>query len=399
MNELFSTTPKESVRFSNVPLCGSCNLHKQCISPKMKPTGQGRRKILIVAEAPGEQEDQEGTQLIGVSGQILRNILKRNKVDLDRDCWKTNAVICRPKKNKIPSDKIVQACFPNLWKTIKTLKPNVIILLGTVAVKSLVGTLRNETISSQEPWVGWTIPCQSLNTWICPTYHPAYVLYKRNQPVEKFLEQHLQKAIKLANSRPWGVVPDYRKDVEVIENTRQASLVLEEFLKSKKPIAIDIETNCLKPEYERSEIYSCSVCSNGTRTIAYPWSGDVIDSTIQLLKSPIKKIAQNIKFEDRWFRNKLGIKVNKWFWDTMIATHIIDSRPKITGLKFQAFVQLGQNTYNDKVEDLLTVKNKNNHINRIDEIPFHELLLYNGLDSLLTYKIAKLQLKRFRNNG
>jgi len=159
------------------------------------------------------------------------------------------------------------------------------------------------------------------------------------------------------------------------------------------PIAFDYETNCLKPEYKGAEIKSCSVCWGGKTTIAYPWKGEAIDATIELLKAPHAKIASNLKFEHRWSKKILGIKVKNWMWDTMIASHVIDNRPGITSLKFQAFVLLGQGNYNRHIEPYLESK-KGEHLNNIQEIEIEDLLLYNGLDSLLEYKVAVNQMRR-----
>jgi hypothetical protein len=76
----------------------------------------------------------------------------------------------------------------------------------------------------------------------------------------------------------------------------------------------------------------------------------------------------------------------------MIAAHVLDNRKGVTGLKFQAFAQLGQGKYNTHIESLLEAKDKT-HINRIHEIDMGDLLLYNGLDSLLEYKLAMKQRK------
>ena len=48
--------------------CEACGLYKGCLSPKMKYSGKGNLEVLIIAEAPGEKEDQKGTQLIGQAG-------------------------------------------------------------------------------------------------------------------------------------------------------------------------------------------------------------------------------------------------------------------------------------------------------------------------------------------
>ena len=61
---------------STIPQCGACGLYKGCKSPKMEPTGNGKRKVLIVGEAPGNEEDRKGIQLIGKSGKRLEDDLQ-----------------------------------------------------------------------------------------------------------------------------------------------------------------------------------------------------------------------------------------------------------------------------------------------------------------------------------
>ena len=68
-----------------LPHCGLCGLYRHCKSPKMPPTGKGRKKILVVAEAPGENADRLNTQLIGRAGKLLRRFLKSMNIDLDID--------------------------------------------------------------------------------------------------------------------------------------------------------------------------------------------------------------------------------------------------------------------------------------------------------------------------
>ena len=104
----------------------------------MPVTGKGRKKILIIAEAPGEKEDLQGVQLIGQSGQFLRRSLRHIGISLDQDCWKTNAVLCKPPDNEGPNNLQIEACRPNLKKTIDDLKPNVIIPLGGIATNAVL---------------------------------------------------------------------------------------------------------------------------------------------------------------------------------------------------------------------------------------------------------------------
>jgi len=376
---------------SHITKCGLCGLYKNCISPKMPPTGEGRKKILIVAEAPGEEEDKRNTQLIGRAGKYTRRVLKTLNIDLDIDCWKTNAVICRREGNATPEDYMIQACRPNLMKTIRKYDPNVVILLGAVACKSLLSKIWKEEVGSISRWGGYIIPCLKPNTWIVPTYHPSYLLRKNDEVLNKIFKQHIRAGIKKRKSKPWTSIPDYKKEIEVIVRPSRAAKILKEITKRGGVISFDYETNCLKPEYEGSEIVSCSVCWQGKKTISYPWHGEAIDETINLLRSLIYKIGANIKFEDRWTRAKLGFNIKKWYWDTMIASHVINNCPGITNLTFQGFVLLGVEPYDECVKPYLKASGKN-HLNRIYEINLRDLLLYGGMDSNVTYKVAMKQI-------
>ena len=108
--------------------CEECGLFKNCKTPYMEPSGYGGRKILFLAEAPGAEEDKEGTQLIGEAGQLLREILEDLEFDLDVDGWKDNSVRCRPPKNREPKIKELNCCRVKVFKTIEELKLKPVLL-------------------------------------------------------------------------------------------------------------------------------------------------------------------------------------------------------------------------------------------------------------------------------
>jgi len=360
-------------------------------------------KILVVGEAPGEEEDKQNTQLIGPAGQRLRKELKKFGADLDRDCWKTNAVVCCPHGN--PTNRQIESCRPNLLKTIQVLKPRTIILLGLSAVRSVIGWLWKSDLGSMERWAGWQIPCQRWNCWICPTYHSSYVrrveLGEKGGFGEKKLVsgevlgilfgEHLQLAFKLTE-RPWKERPRFDQ-VEKIVDTNEAAKRIECLIRAKPgvPIAFDYETDRLKPDSDGAEIRCCAM-SNGEETIAYPIHGSTYEATRRFLRCPVPKIAANTKFEERWSRAVFKTSVRNWSWCTMLGAHVLDNRRGITGLKFQAFVRLGQETYNDVVASYLKESNSNKP-NRIRQADWRDLLQYNGMDASLTWHVAKRQQK------
>lgn len=384
---------------SRVPKCGACGLFKTCKSPKMEVSGMGRKEILIVAEAPGKEEDRQGIQLVGNSGTELMNALRRFGIDMRRDCWLTNSIICRPPNNQNPSDDEIEWCHPNLLNTIEKLKPKLIITLGKYGVKSTLIGIWKDKVDAIKPWVGWHIPSQKLNAWICPTYHPAAILQEKSEQQQQLLRmyfrRHLEAAVK-HEQRPWKEALDYSKQVERIIDPSKAAKIIRSFIREGGNGAFDYETNMLKPDSSRAVIVSCSICHNGQRTIAYPFFREAIDATHEYLRSPVGKIASNLQFEERWTIKQYGQGVRNWLWDTMNNAHVLDVREGITSIKFQAFVRIGIEPYDKHIQTLLQAKKgKVNQI--IKEIDLDQLLLYNGLDSLFEYIVAQLQMEEVDN--
>lgn len=382
-----------------VPLlarCGECGLHRLCKSPKMPVAGEGRRKILVVGEAPGETEDEQGKPFIGKAGQLLQRSLSDLQVDLFQDCWVTNSAICRPKDNELP-EKAIDHCRPNIVKAISELRPRTIILLGKSAVRSVIGWQWKPGVGEMGKWVGWQIPCQKLNAWICPTWHPSYLARQegsRDYPVlELWFKRHLKAAFKL-EGRPWKEPPDYAGKVRVEMDPSKAAGALRVFIAFNKPLAFDFETDRLKPDHPDARIISCAV-SDGDTSLAFPWVGEAVTEMQVLLKSAVPKIGWNIKFEERWCRRLFGHGVKNWVWDGMLAAHVLDNRTGITGLDFQAWVQLGQPEWDRDTEVRNYKKSDNSNApNRLRECPLPMLLKYNGLDALLEWELAQRQAKQ-----
>jgi len=352
----------------------------------MKPFGQGERRVLVVGEAPGATEDGEGRPFIGKAGQFLRSRLESLGVDLDNDAWTTNALICRPPDNATPDERQISYCRPNLVNAIARYQPRVVLTLGRSALASALTPYWNDT-GPLERWVGWAIPV--ADHWICPTYHPSYLGRMKNPLLDRMFVDHLDQAFALEQDPP--AVVDYKSKIELLYGEREIYDAIRSLNEEGGWVAVDYETNCLKPEYPKARIVSCAI-SNGKRTISFPWIGKAITATGMFLRSPTtRKIASNLKFEERWTRKTFGHGASLWGWDTMLAAHCLDNRPGICSLKFQSFVKLGVPIYNENVEPYLS--GGHGHYNRIEEIDIKTLLLYGGMDALLEYRVAMVQRK------
>jgi len=363
----------------------------------MPVTGEGECGVLFVAEAPGAKEDEKGTQLIGKAGQCLRRVLRSLTFDLDEDGWKANALICRPPKNRKPTSAEIGFCRPNLLRTIRELRPRVIVPLGGVAVESVIGHMWPEGVGGVGRWTGWTIPCQELNAWICPTWHPSFLLREDDPVLDKQFKAHLRKAVGYG-ARPWPQGPPQWAAVvrHIVDPAKVAAWLRRAATMRHGAIAFDYETNMLKPDGPDARIVSCAVAwgrEEPERCIAFPWHGTAIQAMSELLRSPVPKIASNLKFEDRWTRKEFGHRVRRWAWDTMLAAHVADNRQGITSLKFQAFVRLGMPVWNDKIGPFLKTKGDETVNAIIREIELNNLLTYNGLDALLEFRVAVDQIR------
>jgi uracil-DNA glycosylase family 4 len=379
---------------SRLPKCDSCLLYKTCTTKKMRPAGDGLRRILIVGEAPGRDEDEQGEPFVGASGRLLCKMLRKVGIDPNKDVVKTNALICRPPRNATPTDNQILWCRPNLVKTIEQVKPHIIVPLGRTAIRSLLGKYWKEDVGEVNKWVGFQIPHQDLNAWICPTWHPSYLLREDNPVLDLHFERHLAGVAGL-RGQPWAEKPDYASRVECVADPDKAARILRKMAKGSGRLCLDYETNMLKPDSRQARIVCCAVCYEGTKTIAYPWIGDAVEATKELLLSDCEVMAHNLKFELRWTLAKLGIMVKNPVWCSMQNAHILDNREGITSLKFQAFVHLGQGQYNAHIEHLLQPKDGKggNAVNRIDEIDPMDLLRYCGMDAVLEYLLAEKQME------
>ena len=166
--------------------CGLCQGRQHAVAGE----GVDKPKILIVGEAPGEQEDRQGKPFVGRSGQLLDNMMKAIGHGRDTSVFITNVVKCRPPANRNPRDEEIAACAPYLARQIELLAPQAILAMGRFAAHALLHTttslqqLRQSTHSIDV--AGHTVP-------VVVTYHPAYLL---RRPVDKRLAWDDLKQIK-----------------------------------------------------------------------------------------------------------------------------------------------------------------------------------------------------------
>lgn len=139
--------------------------------------GNPESSVMLIGEAPGEDEDRQGRPFVGVSGQLLDRMLRQ--IGLSRDsAYITNILFWRPPGNRSPTDAEIAACLPFTERHIGLIKPKCLVLLGGVAAKSLLRT-KDGITRLRGRWTdympsvgsGLTAPIPCL-----PFYHPSYLL-------------------------------------------------------------------------------------------------------------------------------------------------------------------------------------------------------------------------------
>lgn len=382
--------------------CAACCLYKTAQTPKIKPYGNFRKEIMIIGEAPGESENRVGKPWQGKMGMVLQRKYRQLGIDLFEDCVSLNAVNCYPVdrngNGRTPTDHEIACCRQKVISAIKQYQPRVIILHGGAAVTSVIGYKWKKGNLNVMTWRGWTIPDREFNAWICPTFHPSFVERQEEQnEAEVIWTRDLKQAFKMVEIP----LPDYPPEEECVEISYDVERVLKELNQDDTILAFDIETTGIKPyNTDKHRIVSIAFCNSEDKAYAIPFPST--EPQLKLLKNLLEnprigKIAANMKYEDNWLSVLHGIQVTPWLFDTMLAAHILDNRPNISGLKIQAFLRFGMPSYDDTVSPYLKAENANtpNSIEQLvrNEPMFRQLLLYNGYDALLTYRLAQLQMK------
>ena len=390
----FDTTPYE--KENTVPLlpqCGLCKLKDTSTSPKMKTQGKGAKKIMLLFEYPLKKQDHKNNAYVGRSFFFLKKILSNLGIDIVRDCYTHFATICGGNK---PDLKHAKHCRPNLIKAIEKLKPKLIICFGKMSINGLIAHKYHKGVGGVTKWRGFTFPDHDYNCWISTVFDPVFVRTHKQKDITKHIfTQDLKNALTyLHMDMPEEEKPENK--ICSLTKTSEIKSFLKSTLKSQIPFfTFDYETTGLKPHAKGHEIVSCAICHDPDISYAFPFRKEIIDDFCNLLDCPhIKKIAANMKFEELWSRVILKQKVNGWIWDTMLNMHCLDNRSGIASLKFQSVIFYGIYDYDSHISPFLESKeNTGNSFNEIHKIDMHDLLLYNGIDSLLEYKIALKQMK------
>ena len=148
-------------------------------------TGAANADIMLVGEAPGRDEDRDGTPFVGASGQLLDGMLGFLDLGRDKNVYITNILPWRPPGNRQPTGAEIAACLPFLERHIALVAPRLLVFLGGTSAKTLLN--RTEGITRlRGQWYDYASPAMEA-AGLAPipamaTLHPAYLL---RQPAQK----------------------------------------------------------------------------------------------------------------------------------------------------------------------------------------------------------------------
>ncbi len=175
---------------------GDCRRCKLCSTRTNIVFGVGNPNadLMFVGEAPGADEDEQGEPFVGRAGQLLTKIIEAMGFQRS-DVYIANILKCRPPNNRPPEPDEVATCEPFLFKQIDSIKPKVIVALGTHAAHTL---LKIDTPISKIR--GHVLDFRG-DVKVVPTFHPAYLLRSPDKKRDVWEDMKRVRAL-LSSSNP-----------------------------------------------------------------------------------------------------------------------------------------------------------------------------------------------------
>ena len=157
----------------------NCSLKKSATNIVFSD-GNPKSKIMLLGEAPGSNEDQEGLPFVGRAGTLLDKMLAA--INLDRkDVYISNIINYRPPDNRRPTEEEINRYLPFVKKHIEVISPKILVLLGSTAMNALIDN--NAVISKvRGQWIEKEFG--QCKTSVIVTFHPAFLM---RQPTQKKL--------------------------------------------------------------------------------------------------------------------------------------------------------------------------------------------------------------------
>jgi len=177
--------------------CTRCPLHKLGRKQIVFGVGNPHAELMFVGEGPGADEDEQGEPFVGRAGQLLNNMITAMGLRRE-DVYIANIVKCRPPQNRTPEREECDTCSPFLMRQIAVVRPKIVVALGAVAAKNMLGV--NDAMANLRGRIYDFRPLvprgasEYDSAWaakLAVTYHPAYLLRDPRQKKEAWKDLQL----------------------------------------------------------------------------------------------------------------------------------------------------------------------------------------------------------------
>lgn len=300
---------------------------------------------------------------------------------------------CRPPNNREPTDKEIRCCRPMVEEALLSTKPKIIILLGNKALQNFFFGMISKKFLSISNWTHHCIPDHRYGAWVLPSFHPSALLHNQDENLQAIFESDLKFAVSCLDLDP-PVFDDPDKSVKVLTKVNDVLDAIYDVRQSGK-LFFDYETSGLKPYTPGHKVYSIAIAGEGTPVFSFPyqyvhWKEKEFEKIKRafiklLLDESVEKIAQNMKFENKWSKCVVGAQPTNWIWCTMTTQHLIDARRSMTRLDVQALIYYGQRDWGTEISPFKESVGKDG-FNTMHKAPLLPLLKYGGYDIFYTRK-------------
>ena len=156
----------------------NCKECKLCQNRTNIVFGNGNKEadLMFIGEGPGADEDKQGLPFVGKAGKLMNEAFKGLGIKRE-ETYIANIVKCRPPQNRVPEQDEVQTCLNYLRNQVILVRPKIIVLLGSTALKNVLGKEYAIT-SARGKWI------EKKGIKYMPTWHPAALLRDENKKIE-----------------------------------------------------------------------------------------------------------------------------------------------------------------------------------------------------------------------
>jgi DNA polymerase-1 len=318
---------------------------------------------VILGEAPGSTEEQDGEPFVGQSGRLLRAVLRGHGIP-EEAIYFTNVVKCRPPRNNITAAHTC-SCAPNLPVELKpyTKAKVPIFALGKVAQEAIIGrsskSLQGHWYNKGRIYAGW---------------HPAHILRK-----PAIIYDFVNDIGKIMNGGPVQVGKVGYKVMSSSDELQEC--YLDWVKRGIQLLCIDIEAN--QTNWWKDEILGIGIAVSSTEAVIIPeelCSNVFVKDILISIFANFEVVGHNFKFDAKFLRYQLHVPNAKPTYDSLIAHYVLNEnvRHGLKGLLRQYFdIEDYEKVYVDRY-----LKSRNDNWRKV---PRDSLYQYCALDVCYNY--------------